>query len=64
MARGQPDTGPCRSPGSIASPALSPLSYFARKPGIRPEADDPELDAGFAPLREQDLTAAGSGEAA
>ena len=32
--------------------------------GIRPEAYDPKLGAGFAPPREQDLTPADFGEAA
>jgi len=40
------------------------LAYSTHELGIRPEAYDPKLDAGFAPLREQDLTAASFGEAA
>jgi hypothetical protein len=34
--------------------------YSTHELGIRPEAYDPKLDAGFTPLREQDLTAPGS----
>jgi hypothetical protein len=32
--------------------------------GIQPDAYDPKLDVDFTPLREQDLTAAGLGQAA
>ncbi|WP_331738126.1 Tn3 family transposase [Streptomyces sp. NBC_00069] len=38
--------------------------YSTHEPGIQPEAYDPELDVDFTPLREQDLTAAGVGQAA
>lgn len=64
MARGQPDSGPMPLAAWRSLPRFVPLSYSAREPGIRPEAYDPEPDAGFTPLREQDLTAAGFGEAA
>ncbi|WP_435603601.1 Tn3 family transposase [Streptomyces sp. bgisy130] len=40
------------------------LGVIAHEPGIQPEAYDPELDVDFTPLREQDLTAAGLGQAA
>ena len=45
-------------------PALLFHPYSTRELGIRPEAYDPKLNAGFAPLREQELTAASFGEAA
>ncbi|MFI9237002.1 Tn3 family transposase [Streptomyces sp. NPDC053079] len=38
--------------------------HSAHELGIQPEAYDPRLDVGFTPLREQDLTAAGLGQAA
>ncbi|GLX50197.1 hypothetical protein Shyhy01_31470 [Streptomyces hygroscopicus subsp. hygroscopicus] len=38
--------------------------YSTHELGIQPEAYDPKLDVGFAPLREQDLTAAVLGQAA
>ncbi|GAA3516641.1 hypothetical protein GCM10023075_79190 [Streptosporangium album] len=38
--------------------------YSTHELGIQPEAYDPELDAGFTPLREQDLPTAGFGQAA
>ncbi|MDW6064563.1 Tn3 family transposase [Streptomyces sp. FXJ1.4098] len=38
--------------------------YSTHELGIQPEAYDPKLDVGFTPLREQDLTAAGLGQAA
>ncbi|MFE7245574.1 hypothetical protein [Streptomyces sp. NPDC057580] len=38
--------------------------YSTHELGIQPEAYDPKLDVDFTPLREQDLTAAGLGQAA
>jgi hypothetical protein len=38
--------------------------YSTRELGIQPDAYDPKLDVAFAQLREQDLTAAGLGQAA
>ncbi len=43
---------------------VHPALLFNHELGIRSEAYDPKLDAGFAPLREQDLTPASFGEAA
>ncbi|WP_426368571.1 Tn3 family transposase [Streptomyces sp. E-08] len=37
--------------------------YSTHELGIQPEAYDPEPDVDFTPLREQDLTAAGLGQA-
>lgn len=38
--------------------------YSTHELGIQPDAYDPKLDVDFTPLREQDLTAAGLGQAA
>jgi hypothetical protein len=38
--------------------------YSTHELGIQPDAYDPELDVDFTPLREQDLTATGLGQAA
>ncbi|MFF2231652.1 Tn3 family transposase [Streptomyces anulatus] len=38
--------------------------YSTHELGIQPDAYDPKLDVGFTPPREQDLTAAGLGQAA
>jgi hypothetical protein len=38
--------------------------YSTHELGIQPEAYDPKLDVDFTPLREQDLTAVGLGQAA
>lgn len=38
--------------------------YSTHELGIQPEAYDPKLDVDFTSLREQDLTAAGLGQAA
>ncbi|MFJ5951456.1 hypothetical protein [Streptomyces noursei] len=38
--------------------------YSTHELGIQPDAYDPKLDVDFAPLHEQDLTAAGLGQAA
>ena len=38
--------------------------YSTHELGIQPEAYDPKLDVDFTPLREQDLTTAGLGQAA
>lgn len=38
--------------------------YSTHELGIQPEAYDPKLNVDFTPLREQDLTAAGLGQAA
>ncbi|MFF3264327.1 hypothetical protein ACFYWO_34810 [Streptomyces sp. NPDC002932] len=38
--------------------------YSTHELGIQPEAYDPKLDVDFTPLREQDLTPAGLGQAA
>ncbi|MCX4538162.1 hypothetical protein [Streptomyces sp. NBC_01669] len=38
--------------------------YSTHELAIQPEAYDPKLDVDFTPLREQDLTAAGLGQAA
>lgn len=38
--------------------------YGTHELGIQPEAYDPKADVDFTPLREQDLTAAGLGQAA
>ncbi|WP_431961739.1 Tn3 family transposase [Actinacidiphila sp. bgisy160] len=38
--------------------------YSTHELGIQPEAYDPKLDVDFTPLRDQDLTAAGFGQAA
>ncbi|MER7183480.1 hypothetical protein ABT404_29085 [Streptomyces hyaluromycini] len=38
--------------------------YSTHQLGIQPEAYDPKLGVDFTPLREQDLTAAGLGQAA
>ncbi|MFD6424031.1 hypothetical protein [Streptomyces sp. NPDC060198] len=38
--------------------------YSTHEPGIQPQAYDPKLDVDSTRLREQDLTAAGLGQAA
>lgn len=38
--------------------------YSTHELGVQPDAYDPKLDVDFTPLREQDLTAAGLGQAA
>ncbi|MFG2623057.1 Tn3 family transposase [Streptomyces sp. NPDC048507] len=38
--------------------------YSTHEFGIQPDAYDPKLDVDFTPLREQDLAAAGPGQAA
>ncbi|WP_206506924.1 hypothetical protein [Streptomyces chrestomyceticus] len=38
--------------------------YSTHELGVQPDAYDPKLDVGFTPLCEQDLTAAGLGQAA
>ncbi|MVO90252.1 hypothetical protein GPA10_37255 [Streptomyces sp. p1417] len=68
--------GSCWTKGEIAQEDLAHVSpyltehinrvdeYFRHELGIQPEAYDPKLDLGCAPLREQDLTAASLGQAA
>ncbi|MGW8970157.1 hypothetical protein [Streptomyces platensis] len=47
-----------------ASHRLSKVQAPLGELGIQPEAYDPKLDVDFTPLREQDLTPAGLGQAA
>ncbi|WBO69525.1 hypothetical protein [Streptomyces camelliae] len=52
--------------GTATAPARSSSTpgNSTHELGIQPEAYDPKLDVGFTPLREQDLTPAGLGQAA